>query len=299
MNDIKTSAKIENKVQNAHLSSVERSIVLSSLSNGRIPISIDSDCGLPATVEAGKLTVLDNGVILVSRPTPDVAAFAGEVVTVRFEWNGVPVFFQSEMKKVRAGIAFVAPAVMSRAFVPQKERVKSEEKRISATLFLEREEETDGVRFMNKRALLCSVFEHFLTDFSGLSEEETDLARSFLPKGWEKDEAIIALSRALLFDMQKKENEQSEVFIPFLDKNRVCLCSFDSELLPLFEGDEVAFELRFPLPHPLKERKIAISITVVRVLEKAENEKPTALGALCRISSARMEDVRFLSDYFK
>lgn len=267
------------------LSQVERSIVLSSLADGRIPVTIDSDCGLPAVVEAGRLRVLDNGVVLVADPSPDVAAFAGEDVTVRFVWNGVPVSFVAQVRSVRAGIAFVAPPVMTRG-EPSAPPPGEDRGGISARLFLELEEESGGVRFVNKHSVPCAVREPFRADFGGLPADALACAGELLRGAGEDSPRVRAACRALAEGIPGGSPVLLSVGV-----SHVVVGSADPARLPLSEGDERAIEVSFPLPRPLKARVVPLSFSVEMVLRLGRS-----LCAVCRVTSARMEDLRFLSD---
>ena len=138
------------------LSSVERKVVLSSLTNGRITLTIESDYGIPAKIEAEKIKVLEDGLIFIPRPTSEIAAFAGEDVTISFEWNEVPVTFRAHAFRMRSGLSFSVPEEMTRGFSEEKEK-KEEKRGILATLFFDRKEMKEGIEVKSKKSVDCTV----------------------------------------------------------------------------------------------------------------------------------------------
>ncbi len=116
---------------NDALTGIERELVLRYLIDGNVPVTVTcADRERPATgneevrpllseifpiaLKAEHISVLKEGIILLSNPPESVREFEGRNVRVEFYFNRVGLYFISEMKKLKTGAALVIPAAIYR-----------------------------------------------------------------------------------------------------------------------------------------------------------------------------------------
>lgn len=117
-------------MEKTKLSGIERELVLQYLIDGNVPVTItpvenssaESDGKIhplnsavfPVALNAGQISVLKEGIILLKNPPKTVSAFLDKEVKVEFYFNRVGLFFITRLKAVSAGSALVIPAEINR-----------------------------------------------------------------------------------------------------------------------------------------------------------------------------------------
>lgn len=249
---------------------IERNIILESVIRKRIPLVVGTSSS-SVTVDSASIKILDYKIILVQNPPASLFDFSGENVVVSFVYNSVPYSFQSVLKKVSAGMAFVMPESLD--FCAEQDaacrKISSD---FSVELFFERDERAkDGTVFRNKRTVECRVCDCAMSG-GGMDSSPESIAASYFD----------AIGRGGC----------SGADVVFLSKEKIAL-GFGSMLFDAEVGDEFAAWLKFPLKRPLNERKIYVSFVVERVLRAPVGEGFCLFG---KFSGIKLEDLRFLDD---
>ena len=276
----------------ATLSAIERSVVLSSLSSGRISVMVESEFGLPLKIDPKKMKVFDDSFVVIQNPDAELGACVGEDVTVRIVWNNVPISFDAQIKKIRSELAFAVPKELTRDFIPDISPKKTNRPPLCVTLFLKCEEKISATTILKERDFECAVrkFEHFssLQDFS----EELNARFQEILNEVSDSRCGISVSRYIAGESQN--DDSSKPVVLFVDEIGVVLGFPNVDNFSVREGEENSIEFRFSLPRPLNERKISSSFVVEKIVRKTGCAR---FCAICNFSELQMEDERFLSEF--
>ena len=253
------------------LSGIERQLVLQYLIDGNVPITVTSEDKtesshiFPVAVRAEQMTVLDQGIILLKNPPENIKTFEGKNVRVQFYFNKVGLYFVTKMKRVSSGPAIVIPATIQRV----TERVEVKPHPFTAVLYYA----------LQKNAGDLNIVCQFDDSYALFSQSD-------------KNNAII---RYLADTPQEDEALQGKIIPPtvlHIDQEGITFGA-DKRTISFSEGAEYALKLGFPLPKPLKEREIYVTCMVKQVFT---DDAGTKCCAICRYTSIKEEDLRFLSD---
>ena len=109
------------------LSGIERELVLKYLQDANVPVTVTlleslpetglhspSSAVFPVALASEKMTVLNQGIILLKNPGQAVASFAGKDVRVEFYFNRVGLCFITKMTHFSSDLALVIPEEISR-----------------------------------------------------------------------------------------------------------------------------------------------------------------------------------------
>ncbi len=258
----------------SELSGIERQLVLQYLIDGNTPITVmpedksDSSQIFPLALRAEQLTVLDQGIILLKNPPESIKAFEGKNVRVQFYFNKIGLYFITQMKKVSSGPAIVIPAAIQRV----TETIEVKQHPFSAVLYYALQKDGGDLH------ITCQ----FDDSYALFSEKD-------------KNNAII---RYLADSPQKDAALQGKIIPPtvlYIDSESIVFGT-EKKTISFSEGAEYALKMGFPLPKPLKEREVYVTCMVTKTFT---DDSDTKCCAVCRYTSIKEEDVRYLSECIK
>lgn len=294
------------------LTGIERELVLQYLIDGNVPltitpieedVSVDNDNKIkpassaifPVALKGEQIKVLEQGIILLTNPPKSVKNFQTKNVRVEFYFNRLGLFFNTELKEVKSGLALVIPSSISRITEIEKERPLD----FSATLFYAVSEKTDvhincypldNYRLFSK-PIWSDVPEELQHKTKAYLEEFIAHARKQGTAG--NGLQLIPVCRYLTEareKMQTVEGRAEPLDIIYVDYERIVFGSKTSNM-HLDAGAEYALELTFPIDSIIKTRKMFLTCCVEALYM---NDEKTFASAVCRYTSIKEEDVRFL-----
>ena len=294
------------------LSGIERELVLQYLIDGNVPVTItpidDSENNkgseikpasstiFPVALKGEQIKVLEQGIILLTNPPKSVQNFQTKNVRVEFYFNRLGLYFNTELKEVKSGLALVIPSSINRITELEKERPLD----FSATLFYSCKEKTDvhincypleGYRLFSK-PIWSDVPEDLQQKTKSYLEEFIAHARKQGTAG--NGLQLIPVCRYLSEakeKMQAVEGRAEPLDIIYADYERIVFASTASNI-HLDSGAEYALELTFPIESTvIKTRKMFLTCCVEALYQ---NDEKTFTTAVCRYTSIKEEDVRFL-----
>ena len=116
-------------MENNNLTGIERELVLRYLIDGNVPVTVTpvekedgseesvkplSSAVFPVALQSEQFASGGGDIILLKNPPQSVIGFAGKRVRIEFYFNKVGLFFITEMRAVKSGLAFVAPESICR-----------------------------------------------------------------------------------------------------------------------------------------------------------------------------------------
>lgn len=294
------------------LSGIERELVLQYLIDGNVPVTITpiddsennegseikpaSSAIFPVALKGEQIKVLEQGIILLTNPPKSVQKFQTKNVRVEFYFNRLGLYFNTELKEVKSGLALVIPSSINRITELEKERPLD----FSATLFYSCKEKTDvhincypleGYRLFSK-PIWSDVPEDLQQKTKSYLEEFIAHARKQGTAG--NGLQLIPVCRYLSESkekMQAVEGRAEPLDIIYADYERIVFASTASNM-HLDSGAEYALELTFPIESTvIKTRKMFLTCCVEALYQ---NDEKTFTTAVCRYTSIKEEDVRFL-----
>ncbi|WP_407435207.1 hypothetical protein [Treponema sp.] len=299
-------------MESNNLTGIERELVLQYLIDGNVPVTVtpleendDKDDEkirpalstiFPVAIKGEQMKVLEQGIILLTNPPKSVKNFTTKKVRVEFYFNRLGLYFNTELKEVKSGLALVIPSAISRIQELEQERPLD----FHATLFYSCNEKTDvhidcyphsGYRLFTK-PIWADVPEEIQHKTKEYLEEFITHARKQGTAG--NGLQLIPVCRYLA-ESQKKiqavEGRADPLDIIYADYERIVFAS-SKENMHLEPNAEYALEMSFPIDLPaIKERKLFVTCAVEAVYEDNAHEFATAV---CRYTSIKEEDVRFL-----
>ena len=316
---------------NSELTGIERQLVLEYLMDGNVPVTVtpidrkessasakkngqeseNVDSAVPASssgvfpvaLRAEQMTVLDQGIILLKNAPGAIKQFAGREVRVQFYFNKLGLYFVSQMKQVSSGLALVIPAKIERVADEQEEKPKS----FSIILYYETGKKNQSLHIDCIPAAGYRLFEN--PRWSDVEEYDQKKAKSYLEK-------IVISSREekknigngvhlipVVRYLSHKENKQSSIegravppSVLYIDYERIVFGSSKDNMI-LSEGCEYALKIGFPIESgPVKERSVYVTCTVDQLYTSEDSSR---VCAVCRYTSIKEEDVRFLYEKIK
>lgn len=295
------------------LTGIERELVLQYLIDGNVPVTITpveeteqkdesdqikpaSSAIFPVALKGEQIKVLEQGIILLTNPPKTVQNFQTKNVRVEFYFNRLGLFFDTELKEVKSGLALVIPSAIHRITELEKERPLD----FSATLFYACNEKTDvhincypleNYRLFSK-PVWSDVPEEIQHKTKAYLEEFIAHARKQGTAG--NGLQLIPVCRYLAEakeKMQVVEGRVEPLDIIYTDYERIVFASTTSNM-HLENGAEYALELTFPIEsNVIKTRKMFLTCCVEALYQNDEKNFTTAV---CRYTSIKEEDVRFL-----
>lgn len=302
------------------LTGIERELVLQYLIDGNVPVTVtpieeeeaaldgdakevSGDMPRPATaalfpiaIKAEQLKVLEQGIILLTNPPQNVQNFIDKKARVEFYFNRLGLYFETKIKRIKAGLALVIPSSISRI---QESAAAPRPTEFSASLYFSVNQKTD-VHYDCVPAAGYQLFSKPVwKDIDEAAQKKAkEYLESFIVHARQKGVAgsgvqLIPVVRYLSEKVSKMESVQGRkepLDVLFVSHERIVFGQKAGNV-DLQEGTEYALEMSFPLPRPLTERKI---FGTCRVEANYFDDSKEFSCAVCRYTSLQEEDVRFL-----
>jgi hypothetical protein len=299
-------------METAKLTGIERELVLQYLIDGNVPVTVtpiedeamaDGEQVKPATaalfpiaIKAEQLKVLEQGIILLTNPPQNVQNFIDKKARVEFYFNRLGLYFETTIKRIKAGLALVIPSSISRI---QEAAASARPTDISARLYFSVNQKTD-VQIECVPAQGYQLFSKPVwKDIDEAAQAKAkEYLEGFIVHARQKGVAgsgvqLIPVVRYLAEKVSRIESVQGRkepLEILFINHERIVFGQKAGNA-DLQDGTEYALEMSFPLPRPLTERKI---FATCRVESNYFDEEKEFACVVCRYTSLQEEDVRFL-----
>ncbi|MCQ2611425.1 MAG: hypothetical protein MJ169_06700 [Treponema sp.] len=294
------------------LTGIERELVLQYLIDGNVPVTVtpvqDTQSGddeqiksatsavFPIALKGEQINVLKEGIILLVNPSESVKSFKNKQVRVEFYFNKLGLYFNTEVKEIKSGLALVIPASINRITDLVVERKLD----FSVSVYYSCNDKEDvhiecypleNYRLFDK-PIWADVPEEIAHKTKDYLEEFIVNARKTGTAGTGLQ--LIPVCRYLAEakkKMQAVENRREPYDIIFADYERIVFASTRNNM-NMNEGCEYALQMNFPVDSPvIKQRKIFATGMVEGVYSDDNNE---FVCVVCRYTSLKEEDVRFL-----
>lgn len=311
------------------LTGIERQLVLQYLMDGNVPVTVTevslpvqenidenkknnnnsvhrikvaSSGVFPVALPADRLTVLEQGIILLKNPPESVKAFDGKKVRVQFYFNKLGLYFETEMKSVKSGLALVIPATISKI----EEKKQDSRGAFSAVLYYS--------NYPQNLSINCGFIEGYrlfsAPKWSDIDEENQKKAKEYLERfvmQFRSEKNSIANGLYLISVVRylsssgAEDDEQLEHIegrnhppaIIYIDEDMIVFAAKKSNII-IEEGGEYSVVLGFPiLRGPIKERVVYIVLRSEKIFTDERGEK---CCAICRYTNIKEEDIRYLED---
>lgn len=299
-------------MENKDLTGIERQLVLQYLIDGNVPVTVtpvdkkteaDEDkirpllsAVFPVALKAEQITVLDKGIILLKNPPQSVTGFAGRQVRVEFYFNRVGLYFTTEMKSVKSGLALVIPAVIHRIADVEIRHDYD----FSASIYYSCSNKSevnincvpgDGVELFTRPAWSTIPLadqkqaKAYLEQFVAEAKKEKRAGNGI---------QLIPVCRYLVEAAGTLEAVQGRVKpfnILYVDHERIVFGSAN-ETFPLSQGAEYALRMSFMLRQgPVAKRDVFATCVPVKVYSSGDGKR---ICADCVYTSLQEEDKRFM-----
>ena len=298
-------------MENNNLTGIERQLVLQYLIDGNVPVTVtptEKDDGaedaiqplssavFPVALKAEQIASGGNDIILLKNPPQSVIGFAGKHVRVEFYFNRVGLFFITEMRSVKSGLAFVVPEAICRI----KDAEAKHDYDFSATVYYS----CSNKATVNFDCVPCKGYELFARPvWASIALENQKTAKAYLERfvteaKKEKNAGnglqLIPICRYLTERQTKIESFSGSVKpldILYVDHERIVFGSVD-ENFQLSHGAEYALKLSFSLREgPVASRDAFATCTPAKVYRADEGGRTCAD---CVYTSLQEEDRRFI-----
>ena len=292
------------------LTGIERQLVLQYLIDGNVPVTVTplegkhddekikslSSVVFPVALKAEQITVSDKGIILLKNPPQAVTHFAGKHVRVEFYFNRVGLFFTTDMRSSKYGLALVIPEAIRRI---QDVEAKQEYDFFASVFY-----SCSNKSVVNFDCIPCAGYELFARPiWSSIPLENQRTAKTYLEafvaeakkeKNAGNGLQLISICRYL---SEKKEGLESfsggikPLDILYVDHERIVFGSCN-ENFSLMHGAEYALKMSFALKAgPVAVREVVATCVPAKVYRSAE---ATRACADCAYTSLQEEDRRFM-----
>lgn len=302
-------------MEKTELTGIERELVLQYLIDGNVPVTLtplddeekDSSGEIkpatsaifPVAFKAEKITVLEQGIILLKNPMQSVRNFAGKKVRVEFYFNRLGLCFETEVKEVKVGLALVIPSAIKRiAEIPYEKKGD-----FTATLYYSCNEKTDlHINCVPKDGYTLFERPVWRDIKEECSVEAKKYLEQFIAEARKKKTAgnglqLIPVCRYIA----EKQNQMSSIEgranplqILYIDYERIVFAN-SYNFMSLTSGTEYALEINFPIESSDKKtigkRTVFVTCSVEDTYSDNANEFKCAV---CKFTSMKEEDVRFL-----
>ena len=302
------------------LTGIERKLVLQYLMDANVPVTLTEEkeetgsenqeqqrevkvrsaaSGIfPVALPGEQMTVLDQGIILLQNLPESIKSFDGKKVRVQFYFNRLGLYFITDVKSVKSGLALVIPSCINKI----EEKEKKQAFALTALLYYSSQE---------SGALKCSFLQDYplfvSPKWSDVPEEVQLKAKSYLEKFVMECRSdgksignglfLISVVRYLSSQIQKSnssiEGRKENPFIIYLDEQRIVFAGNADDII-LKPGCEYSLVLGFPILNgPIKERAIYSNFKADNVFFDEENKK---YCAVCSFTNIKEEDARYIED---
>lgn len=250
----------------------------------------------PVAIKAEQLKVLKQGIILLTNPPKSVKDFTTKKVRVEFYFNRLGLYFITELKNVSSGLALVIPSEICRIVEFEKERKLD----FCVNLFYSCSDKTD----VNIKCFPKENYRLFSKPiWSDVPENIQHKTKSYLEKiivharkagtagnGLQ----LIPVCRYLAESREKMQSVKGRINpldIIYADYERIVFGS-DTTSMKLESGCEYAIEMAFPIESTvIKTRNMILTCFVEAIYT---NDEDTFKSAVCKFTSIKEEDARFL-----
>lgn len=291
------------------LTGIERELVLRYLQDANVPVTVTplesvadsfvhsaASAVFPVALQPEKMTVLNQGIILLKNPPQSAADFAGKMVRVEFYFNRLGLCFTTKMTQVSSGLALVIPSEINKISETPIKKTNS----FKADIYYKTKND-------NEVHIICIAAEGYQLFskpvWKDISLEESGEAKKYLEQfvaETKKQNNIgngIYLIPVCRFLTEKKIGFQSiqgrseNPEILYVNHECMVLGSSSAEF-PLNIGTEYSVKLYFPLEiKPLSVRTVDATFLV---LSTYEDDTGIKKSAVCRFTDMKEEDMRFV-----
>ena len=250
----------------------------------------------PIAIKAEQLKVLEQGIILLTNPPQNVQNFIDKKARVEFYFNRLGLYFETKIKRIKAGLALVIPSSISRI---QEAAAAPRPTEFSARLYFSVNQKTD----VQIECAAASGYQTFSKPVwkdidEGAQKKAKEYLEEFIVHARQKGVAgsgvqLIPVVRYLAEKVSKMESVQGRkepLDVLYVSHERLVVGQKAGNV-DLQEGTEYALEMSFPLPRPLTERKI---FATCRVESNYFDDNKEFSCSVLRYTSLQEEDVRFL-----
>ncbi len=298
-------------MENNTLTGIERELVLQYLIDGNVPVTVTpmekdgaagdaiqplSSAVFPVALKAEQLASGGSGIILLKNPPQSVIGFAGKRVRIEFYFNSVGLFFITEMRSVKSGLAFAAPEAICRI----KNTEVKHDYDFSATIYYS----CSNKATVNFDCVPCEGYELFARPvWASIALENQKAAKAYLERfvaeaKKEKNAGnglqLIPICRYLTERETRIKSFSGSVKpldILYVDHERIVFGSGD-ENFQLSRGAEYALKLSFSLHEgPVASRDVFATCAPAKVYSA---EAGSRTCADCVYTSLQEEDLRFI-----
>ena len=298
------------------LTGIERELVLKYLQDAKAPVTVTplelnpetvvhsaSSAVFPVALTAEKMTVLNQGIILLKNPPQAASAFEGKTVRVEFYFNGLGLCFVTKMTQVSSGLALVIPSEISRISETPVQKTNSFTAELSYKIGKGKDVKilcpaSAGYRLFSKPVWSEIPLsdeanaKKYLEQFVSMAKSKTDGGYGIylIPICRYLSSASNAVNiRALQNRAENPEvlyiNHEFIVFANSAGKNSSTKIDFSA-------GMEFNLKLAFPLDiKPMAARDVLAKCFVHEVYKSSDDSKECAV---CRLDLLKEEDVRFV-----
>ncbi|MBP3709848.1 MAG: hypothetical protein J6I73_05535 [Treponema sp.] len=297
-------------MESKDLTGIERQLVLQYLIDGNVPVTVTpieskrddekikplSSAVFPVALKAEQITVSDKGIILLKNPPQAVTRFAGKHVRVEFYFNRVGLFFTTEMRSSKSGLALIIPDTIRRI---EDIAIKHDYDFFASVFY-----SCSNKSVVNFDCVPCEGYELFSRPvWSAISLENQRTAKTYLEafvaEAKKEKNAGNGLQLISICRYLSEKTGALEAFsggvkpldILYVDHERIVFGSCN-ENFSLMHGAEYALKMSFALKTgPIAVREVVATCVPTKVYRSAEE---TRACADCTYTSLQEEDRRFM-----
>lgn len=296
------------------LSGIERELVLKYLIDGNVPVTVTPVESISSTdvdeihslfsevfsvaIPSKNISVLKEGIILLTNPPEKISAFEGKKVKVEFYFNRLGLFFITEMKKVSSGPALVIPQTIYRIEDIPVEQKYDFSAKLYYSLDSSKQNCLDCVPAMGFELFSRPVWSSIELE---LQQKAKKLLEDFVVQARKNGKAgngvhLINICRYMVEEhvepIEAVQGRLCPLDILFINHERIVLASEIKEAFSIQEGSEYPLEMNFVLKDsPSVSRKIFVTCKADSVFY---SEDKKIFAADCSYTSLQEEDCRFL-----
>ena len=298
-------------MENNTLTGIERELVLRYLIDGNVPVTVTpiekedgsgetvkppSSAVFPVALKSEQFASGGGDIILLKNPPQSVIGFAGKRVRIEFYFNSVGLFFITEMRSVKSGLAFAAPEAICRI----KNTEVKHDYDFSATIYYS----CSNKATVNFDCVPCEGCELFARPvWASIALENQKAAKAYLERfvaeaKKEKNAGnglqLIPICRYLTERETRIKSFSGSVKpldILYVDHERIVFGSTD-ENFQLSRGAEYALKLSFSLKKGPVAKRDVFATCVPAKIYRADGGSRTC--ADCVYTSLQEEDLRFI-----
>lgn len=293
------------------LTGIERELVLKYLQDANSPVTVTplehnietgvhsaTSAVFPVALTAEKMTVLNQGIILLKNPPQAASAFEGKTVRVEFYFNGLGLCFVTKMAQVSSGLALVIPAEISRISETPVQKTNS----FTAEISYKTENQKDvkilcpassGYRLFSK-PIWSEIPSSDVENAKKYLEQFVLMAKSRTNGGY--GIYLIPICRYLatssnIMSLRSLQNRAENPEVLYVNHEFIVFGN-TSNKFDFKDGLEFNLKLSFPMDiKPKSTRDVFAACTVYEVYKSFDESKECAV---CKLDLLNEEDVRFV-----